>query len=41
MHPEATRSDLEFGYLPVSPSAVSYGQNAREGYGYMQFNVRY
>ncbi|TGM57219.1 PEGA domain-containing protein [Leptospira vanthielii] len=32
---------LEFGYLPVNPSAVSYGQNAREGYGYMQFNVRY
>lgn len=32
---------LEFGYLPVSPSAISYGQNAREGYGYMQFNVRY
>lgn len=32
---------LEFGYLPLSPSAVSYGQNAREGYGYMQFNLRY
>lgn len=32
---------LEFGYLPLNPSAVSYGQNAREGYGYMQFNMRY
>ncbi|PJZ44014.1 PEGA domain-containing protein [Leptospira brenneri] len=32
---------LEFGYLPVNPSAVSYGQSSREGYGYMQFNVRY
>lgn len=32
---------LEFGYLPLNPSSVSYGQNSREGYGYMQFNVRY
>ncbi|PJZ83195.1 PEGA domain-containing protein [Leptospira harrisiae] len=32
---------LEFGYLPLNPSTVSYGQNSREGYGYLQFNVRY
>lgn len=32
---------LEIGFLPVNPSSVSYGQNSREGYGYMQFNVRY
>lgn len=32
---------LEFGYLPVNPASVSYGQTSREGYGYMQFNVRY
>ncbi|TGK81298.1 PEGA domain-containing protein [Leptospira noumeaensis] len=32
---------LEFGYIPLNPSSVSYGQTSREGYGYMQFNVRY
>ncbi|PKA22966.1 PEGA domain protein [Leptospira sp. mixed culture ATI2-C-A1] len=32
---------IEFGYLPLNPGSASYGQASREGYGYMQFNVRY
>ncbi|TGL92402.1 PEGA domain-containing protein [Leptospira congkakensis] len=32
---------LEFGYIPLNPSSVSYGQTSRESYGYMQFNLRY
>jgi TolB-like protein len=32
---------LEIGYLPVNPAFVSQGQSAIEGYGYMQFHLRY
>ncbi|TGM86991.1 PEGA domain-containing protein [Leptospira bouyouniensis] len=32
---------LEIGYLPINPAFANQGQSAIEGYGFMQFHLRY